>query len=777
MNNINNLTASRLRVVIVTNIPVPYREPIYEILSKEPEIDLTVVYCSATEPDRDWKLPTSHYQQVTLQENFLTVGERFIHINTDIWRTLKKLSPQIIVTTGYNPTHLLTFFYARRFGLPHVVMTDGTFDSERNLSFIHKMVRRMVFAGSAAFVGACEGSFDLFRHYGVDDKKMFKSHLCANNTAFMYPLEPLASPSDLLFSGRLVERKNPIFALQVANLVAQRLGRKVTLAVLGGGPMEGSLREASQAASEWVNLEIRGFIQQEDLPRHFQSASVFIFPSSWDPWGVVANEACASGVPVIVSPHAGVAGELVVDGENGFVLPLVLELWVDAAVKLLEDKTLHHQFSQSSQEKVCDYSFNNAAKGLAETIRYVVGKPIGADSDAVIRPRRQQPCVMIVQRRMTHYRIPLFNQLRERLAREGVSLRVVSGDPTTDEAMRHDEGILTWSEHAACHYFLNGKICWQNISPHLAGVDLVIVTQENKLLFNYWLMLNRKNLPMAYWGHGRNFQTVLRKSFREYMKRRLTNYADWWFAYTTTSMEVVRQCGFPTERITILNNSVDTSEMQKIRERISDQDLLDYRDKLGLTSGPVGIFVGSLDRLKNLPLLFSAAQRVRQAIPDFQLLIVGNGHELELVEKQVVTSGGWIHYLGSRKGVDKVKLICLSSVMLNPGMVGLGILDSFVCGVPMVTTQDPKHSPEIAYLKPGVNGFLTSMNEDDFAAGVIRVIQDQQLHALLSEGCLASAIEYTLENMVENFADGIRHCLAEVKPASQYALPRNGPVN
>jgi hypothetical protein len=69
------------------------------------------------------------------------------------------------------------------------------------------------------------------------------------------------------------------------------------------------------------------------------------------------------------------------------------------------------------------------------------------------------------------------------------------------------------------------------------------------------------------------------------------------------------------------------------------------------------------------------------------------------------------------------------------------------------------------------------MNEDDFAAGVIRVIQDQQLHALLSEGCLASAIEYTLENMVENFADGIRHCLAEVKPASQYALPRNGPVN
>lgn len=763
MNNTNKITDSRLRVVIVTNIPVPYREPIYEILSKEPEVDLTVVYCSACEPDREWKLPASHYKQITLQENFFTVGERFIHFNTDIWSTLKKLSPQVIVTTGYNPTHLLAFCYARHSGLPHVVMTDGTFDSERGLSFIHQMVRRMVFAGSAAFVGACEGSFDLFRHYGVDDKKMFKSHLCANNQAFMNAAESLASPADLLFSGRLVERKNPIFALQVANLVAQRLGRKVTLAVLGGGPMEGALREAAQGMSEWVSLDIRGFIQQQDLPRHFQSARVFIFPSSWDPWGVVANEACASGVPVIVSPHAGVAGELVVDGDNGFVLPLALELWVDAAVKLLEDKTLHHQFAMRSQEKVSDYSFNRAAQGLAATIRYVAGKPVVSDSDAVIRPKLRPPCVLIVQRRMTHYRIPLFDQLRERLARDGVCLRVVSGDPTTDEAMRQDEGILTWSEHAACHYFLNGKICWQNLSPHLAGVDLVIVTQENKLLFNYWLMLNRKSLPIAYWGHGRNFQTKLRNSFREHLKRRLTNHADWWFAYTTASMEVVKQCGFPTDHITILNNSVDTSEMQKIRERISAQDLLDYRKELGLSSGPVGIFVGSLDYLKNLPLLFAAALRIRQAIPDFQLLIVGSGHELELVKNKVVISGGWIRYMGSRKGEDKAKLICLSSVMLNPGMVGLGILDSFACGVPMVTTQDPRHSPEIAYLKPGVNGLLTSMSEEDFSAGVIRVIQDQHLHTKLSEGCLASAFEYTLENMVKNFTDGIQHCLAEVK--------------
>lgn len=759
-------TALAFKVVLITNIPAPYRQPVYEKLANYPRLDLTVVYCSNREPDREWKLPEPSYKRVTLIEKFVTWSGRYIHFNTDVWRTLTRLSPQAIVTTGYNPTHLLAFLYARRYHVPHIVMTDGTFESERKLSFMHRMVRHIVFAGSETFVGASEGAFTLFRQYGIETARMFKSHLCANNENFMKPMDVLAPAVDLLFSARLVECKNPQFALEVAELVAKRMGRKVTLAVLGNGPLMDKLQASSQGMSEWVDVDFRGFIQQEDLPRHFQSSRVFLFPSSWDPWGVVANEACAAGVPVIVSPYAGVAGELVVDADNGFVRPLDMELWVDATVRLLQDEVLHRRFADRSRERVRDYSFENAAHGLRAAIFHAARMPGDAEQPAAIRPASPQPCVMIVQRRLTHYRIPLFEQLREDLARSGVRLRVIHGEPMPFEKKREDDGSLGWSERVFTRYFFGGIACWQDIGAHLKDVDLVIVTQENKLLFNYWLMLRRDCLPMAYWGHGRNFQTKFRASFRERMKRQMTKYADWWFAYTHVSASIVSECGFPSDRITVLNNAVDTAEMQKIREHIGPDDLAACRSELGIGSGPIGIFVGSLDPVKNLPLLFASAHRIKAVIPDFQLLIVGNGPEHDLVEQQVKASGGWIHWVGARKGEDKVKLICLSQVMLNPGMVGLGILDSFSCGVPMVTTQDPRHSPEIAYLEPGVNGMQTMMDEEDFARVAIRLILDTQFHARLAEGCLISAREYTLEHMVQNFANGILACLQNIKNRS-----------
>jgi len=42
----------RARVAVVTNIPAPYRLPVYDALAAEPDIDLTVIYCSGREPDR-----------------------------------------------------------------------------------------------------------------------------------------------------------------------------------------------------------------------------------------------------------------------------------------------------------------------------------------------------------------------------------------------------------------------------------------------------------------------------------------------------------------------------------------------------------------------------------------------------------------------------------------------------------------------------------------------------------------------------------------------------
>jgi glycosyltransferase involved in cell wall biosynthesis len=91
--------------------------------------------------------------------------------------------------------------------------------------------------------------------------------------------------------------------------------------------------------------------------------------------------------------------------------------------------------------------------------------------------------------------------------------------------------------------------------------------------------------------------------------------------------------------------------------------------------------------------------------------------------------------------------------------VGLQVLESFAAGIPMVTTSDAKHSPEIAYLQNGVNGVVTEGSAEAFAAAVQQLIAEPARRALLASQARTSAGNYTLDSMVENFVNGMDACL------------------
>jgi glycosyltransferase involved in cell wall biosynthesis len=92
----------------------------------------------------------------------------------------------------------------------------------------------------------------------------------------------------------------------------------------------------------------------------------------------VANEACAAGLPVIVSPAAGVAHELVRDGENGHVLPLAVAPWADAAATLLADESAWRRMSRRSLELVQPYTYANAAAGVVAAIGHAAARQVRA---------------------------------------------------------------------------------------------------------------------------------------------------------------------------------------------------------------------------------------------------------------------------------------------------------------------------------------------------------------------------------------------------------------
>lgn len=361
------------KIALITNHPPPFRIPVYARLASMPEIDLLVIFCSAREPNRHWELPTLHFRHVFLKERFIARGSNFIHNNPDVIPTLSRYAPDVIITTGFNPTFLYAFAYAAVKGIPHVPMTDGTEVSEQSLSFVHKLIRRLVYSRSHAFIAASQGGQRLYERYGIPAQRCFHSCLCIDNEAFRRAGAMQEKKHDLIFCGRIVAAKNPLFALEVARRAAERMGRKVSMLFVGNGEQESLVKSEAQTHSSLVKTEFHGHAAQDELPALYASARIFLFPTMGDVWGVVANEACAAGLPVIVSPHAGVAGELVVDDENGFVRPLDVEQWADCVVHLLTDASTHERYARRSTALSARYNFETATAGIVDACRHAVG--------------------------------------------------------------------------------------------------------------------------------------------------------------------------------------------------------------------------------------------------------------------------------------------------------------------------------------------------------------------------------------------------------------------
>ena len=354
--------------------------------------------------------------------------------------------------------------------------------------------------------------------------------------------------------------------------------------------------------------------------------------------------------------------------------------------------------------------------------------------------------------------------MRRLAAVRGIDLHVVYGQPSPAERGKRDTGELSWAEFSANWYLpIKEKkdLCWQRIPQGLRDSDLIIFMQENRLLSNYYWMLKRRlgGPKIAFWGHGKDFQSNAPGGLRERFKEAMLTKVDWWFAYTSMTVEVLRRAGFPPERVTCLNNSMDTAGLRKDAAHVSGEHIETLRRQLELPAGgPVGLFCGSLYPDKRLELLIAACDLVVERHPEFRLVVIGDGASRGFLV-EAFESRPWAKWVGIQRGVDKAAYFRLARFVLNPGLVGLHVLDAFAMGLPMITTANAKHSPEIAYMQDGVNGVICGDSPKAYADAVTNLIEDSALYQRIASGALAAGVEYSVERMAENFIDGISACV------------------
>jgi len=363
--------------LILNDIPTPWREPVFERVYHSLPGTVQVVYFKNNEKRRLWSFSLGNHPKNILRGVTITTRgtERFF--NPGIIPLLLRERPRValIFASIKDPTAWLALVICRLLRTKIALLDDTWLGRDQGINPLQKLARRVVYnAFGDAFVGTSRQTLALFRHYNrrLLPEQSFLSHLVADNDFFQERLggKQLERRFDVMFSGRIVPVKNPEFFARVCSGVKARLGRCRVLIIGEGDEL---LKVAMRAIFEkhGVEYEFAGFIPHHMLPNYYAQSKLLLLPTSGDCWGVVINEAMLAGTPVVTTDMTAAAGELVLNEQNGYILPLKVDTWTQAIVEMLSDDEKWERFSKNAQSKVQEFNFDNAAAGILAAFKYL----------------------------------------------------------------------------------------------------------------------------------------------------------------------------------------------------------------------------------------------------------------------------------------------------------------------------------------------------------------------------------------------------------------------
>lgn len=352
------------KIVLITSIPSPYRITVFDEINKHLNTDFIVLYTSKSIPTFNWIAPDLKHAHHFINEND---GHPLVK-NRGIMTKLKKINPDVIITCGFNKTMLKAMFYGITNKKKLIANTDAWELNEKSYSFMHILIRKIMYKRMHAFIPVSKKGFKNFLRYNIKKEKIFISHYAIDNE---YSSKFITSEKsfDIMFSGQFIDRKMPLFFCDIA-IKLNKLIPNLKVLLLGDGDLKENA--LNKLKSNNVNFHYAGFIQKEELPKYYSSSKLFLFPTKLDSWGVVSNDACAVGVPVLTTDNSGAAGDLVINDYNGYVLPLDVNLWTEKIIELLQNKLKYSTFSSNCLSQIKNYNSKEAAEGILNAINYAL---------------------------------------------------------------------------------------------------------------------------------------------------------------------------------------------------------------------------------------------------------------------------------------------------------------------------------------------------------------------------------------------------------------------
>jgi glycosyltransferase involved in cell wall biosynthesis len=373
--------SERAQVAIVVQRIGPHHHARYEALACVGAFTVAVIEVRAS-PDaiNMWKTEVGSGQYVRMQAS--GTGK--------LGLILDALRPAVIVCTGYSDTEIhAAMLWAFHHGVRLVTCADSTvFDQPR--VWVRETLKRVIVAGFDAGLVAGERSHRYLESLGLDAGRRFSPWDVVDNRHFENGADDARSDADgvrlrvelppvfFLFVGRFIWEKNlPRLIDAYARYRAVTGEDSWPLLLSGAGPLEEDLRKRVCAAGLAPFVRYLGFTEYRQLPLYYGLAGALIISSVSETWGLVVNEAMASGLPVLVSSRCGCAPDLVRDGENGYVFEPDNVGQIAEKMRLMTrlEPEPRRAMGKRSREIIAAYSPEAFARGLTAAINRALAGP------------------------------------------------------------------------------------------------------------------------------------------------------------------------------------------------------------------------------------------------------------------------------------------------------------------------------------------------------------------------------------------------------------------
>lgn len=386
----------RPHVVFLVNFLSPNLLPVFrEVAKRVGRLDILVSV--VTEANRNWK-PDFGDLNVTVQKTWTKrrvvshpggyQEELFVHFPMDTHKQLRRLKPDCIVSLEMGTRSLFSSIYRTFWNRRsrHVLAVYGSERSEAGRGRLRQWLRKRLLRAADVITYNGPSCNRYLKSMGADPERMLPWNYAADpNKAYRGEIVPWSNwrehndrPASLrlLSVSQLIPRKGILQAAKMLDSWArQHSTRNIQWAIAGTGPQLEELK--AMPTSENLSIELLGHQDTTQLQGLYRDYPFHLFPTLGDEWGLVVDEALASGQLMFGSIHSQAVETLIEHGKNGWSFDPDSELSMHAALDALvnTDPDKIEQMRVLARESVANRTPVESAEQFVAAVNRAVGNP------------------------------------------------------------------------------------------------------------------------------------------------------------------------------------------------------------------------------------------------------------------------------------------------------------------------------------------------------------------------------------------------------------------